>query len=410
MTRLEDQVRKALIAEADRRTVDLDALWDATRARLRPHRRGRVVALVAAAVVAIVVGVGAVVWLGDGGTQDRPIERPTQAPTPPQVSPSPAVIEQPRARVLRLDLANVLSVYFAGTDHAIAVWDVCERWTYGCMATMLTRTDDGWASSDVMPPFNNSRFGSGLSASTDGSIAMIGPRPRIRLLEPDGQVHEIAAVTHQPTPASLDEAIFQSSWNTGLWAYDWELGWAHPMPRPRYIDNLQAVAPPTEGRLWVLGSGDDGYYVAWTDDGGATWVEHALAPLSEPSGLAVGPNGEVLVLVGDARSGAFSDSKSIITYDNGATWQRFEPSGGPTWLTYGSGVVALSDGTAFAVDGHDHVLWTSSGDWQEWTRVPQAGRVSSIQTNGELLWAGHGPKQIVVSDDGGQTWQAVIPG
>jgi hypothetical protein len=107
---------------------------------------------------------------------------------------------------------------------------------------------------------------------------------------------------------------------------------------------------------------------------------------------------------------------SMVTYDDGRTWQRFHLPDAPEWISSeglvggAAGVVTLANGTIFVVDSRSHSLWTASGDWQNFRKVSQAGEVGWVQSNGTLLWASLTDKQIVVSKDAGDSWQAVSPG
>jgi hypothetical protein len=68
----------------------------------------------------------------------------------------------------------------------------------------------------------------------------------------------------------------------------------------------------------------------------------------------------------------------------------------------------LSDAS---LDDGTHLLWTATGDWQQFHQVVTTGAVTWVQSNGTLVWAGSEQRQqIVVSSDAGQSWQRLSPG
>jgi hypothetical protein len=311
-------------------------------------------------------------------------------------------------------------VAYAGADQGVASWVICpiNAASLGPCASRSVRTRDGWGSSAPVSEL----IGDAASATTDGSVAWwFGPK-NLGLLEADGLMRRIR-VSRQPQPAADDAAIFGSSWSTlgvetDLWALAAGTRVAHPVPASEHIETRFSAIRAGGGRLWVQGWDENqDVWVAWSDDGGLTWSERLVASRGYPGGLALGSNGQVAAFAwNDVHATNTLTGGSILTYNNGRTWTRFHLPSGPEWVTSESlvggpgGVATMPDGTIFVVDQQNRRLWTSTGDWQTFRQLPGLGRVDWIQSNGSILWAGHGPKQILVSHDEGDTWATISPG
>jgi len=346
------------------------------------------------------------------------------APTVPTPQPPSSVATAPsspgpRAHELQGPNARIRWVLYAGPLHAVAGWDVCpvDPRSLGPCRSLWTQTHDGWASSVVRADPD----GAIASLASDGTVALWAHRFRLALLDADGQTRRVRVVL-RPRPARVDEPIFGSNLQTSrvatdLWAYDAAHNRAHPVPpAPHITTRFSAVRAP-DGRLWVVGWGSrQNVWVAWSDDGGRTWTEHLVTRFGYSGGLALGAPGQVAVFARRADATDKGRRRSAITYDNGRSWERLDLAEGPGWV--GSegiiggpgGVATTDDGALFVVDFMTNTLWTSTGDWREFRRVPRAGRVGWIQSNGGLLWAGHTGHRVRVSADGGRTWQGVVPG
>ena len=314
------------------------------------------------------------------------------------------------------------SVAYAGPKRAVAGWELCPTNInlLGPCAGWSTGTRDGWASSRVTD--SPRQWGFTGAVASDGSVALwLGPRKLLRLNR-DGNLRPVE-VRRVPRPAHRRAAIFGSSWSaagmeTDLWAYGPGAGVAYPVPPSERITMRFSAGWARDGRLWVQGWDQrNAVRVAWSDDGGKTWTERLVAADGYPGGLAIGPAGQVAAFAwNDPHATNTLTGGSIVTYDNGKTWQRFSVGKGPDWVSSEGivggpgGVATLTDGTIFLVDQHSHVLWRSAGSWQRFRRVHGVRRVDWVQTNGNLVWASHGRKQIYVSSDEGEVWRLITPG
>jgi hypothetical protein len=368
----------------------------------------------------------------DGSEPDRS-DRSTSAPTasagadlsepPPPSSPSPSGLARmpgtdgggrPELGHRGSELAWVV---YADPDVAVAGWRVCgtDPSSAGPCADLLTRTDDGWATS-------TSRYRHGGSAllTSDGRVAT-WPRPRlIAVSDNRGNVQRFTALG-PAEPASPSAALVGSPGGFDLWAFDESTRAAHPVPMSPHISARYAAVRDATGRLWVQGWGaDTSLWVAWTDDGGATWTEHRTLRQGYPGGLAVGHAGHVVAWGWNAPDHHHVVGRSVITRDAGTTWQPFARRHGPDWVDTeapigGPGSVTITpNGTLYVVEAVGHVgaahrLWTATGDWSNLHQLPKQDAVDWIQSNGDLLWGGHSNRDILISHDAGQSWNLVSP-
>ncbi|MGH3471086.1 MAG: sialidase family protein [Nocardioidaceae bacterium] len=308
-------------------------------------------------------------------------------------------------------------VAYASAEQAVAGWQVCptDPESLGPCELVSTRTGDGWVSSSTRPSGH-------LQASiTSNGYVALWSRPRgLRLLDAAGTIARVG-VDARPEPAGRFEPVFGSGWvgpgvETDLWAYDRIHHVARPVPPTPQIKSRPSAVRTRGGRLWVEGWGTHlQVWVAWTDDGGATWTEHRLTRSGYPGGLAVAPGGQVAAFAWNDHAASLRGA-SQISRDNGATWARFHLAVGPTRIDSEgipggpSAVTRLTRRTIFVVDAATHTLWTSTGDWSSFHQVPRAGRVSWVQSNHGLLWAGgHDNQHIELSTDYGRTWHAIQP-
>jgi hypothetical protein len=362
-------------------------------------RRGLITVLaVAAGVVSVTVSV-AVVQRDFGGNSPAAAVHPTPVP-------------ERAANRFAGGGVSVGWVVYVGTGQAVAEWNVCSTLATisGPCGHPLVQTHDGWVTSTLISAHSAAQG----SVTSDGSIALVDGTRQLSIVDPDGQTHR-AQVVPRPSPAASGQALFGSGGRFDLWAYDPSLNRAHPIPvTPGITSRVSAVWAP-DGRLWVEGWDAQGNVsIAWSGNGGSTWSEHLVAPSSYPGGVQVGSDGQVAAFAWTSQ-GATSNT-SLISTDNGLTWEPFDRSNGPQVVDSegivggANDVVTLADGTIFVVDEHTHTLWTSTGDWQRFRRVPEAGPVDWVQANADLLWVGHdGSQRIVVSSDKGKSWQRVNP-
>ena len=422
MTDLEARLRASLLRVAEHTTIpDLDASSPAQRAggggersapagsgsagrnfsplRARPRRRALV------SVFAIVGGVVAV-------TMSIPVIQHELDGNPPATADPPKPTPGQHTNRIAGPGVRVGWVAYAGAHQAVASWDICSTnpTNYGPCGHAFLQTHDGWATSDV----GDARSSGQGSVTSDGSVALWNGTRKLQILDADGQTHQVH-VTQTPSTAKLGQALFGTGAGFDLWVYNRSLNEAHPLPPTPHIGTRVSAVWAPDGRLWVEGwNPQQNVSVAWSDDGGSTWTEHLVAKSGYPGGVAAGSDRQVAAFAWTSRAAA--PNTSIITTDNGKTWAPFNRSYGPQVVDSEgivggtSGVATLPDGTIYVVDEHTHTLWTSTGNWHTFRRVPQAVPVDWVQANTDLVWAGHTDGQrIVVSADNGESWQHVNP-
>jgi photosystem II stability/assembly factor-like uncharacterized protein len=139
-------------------------------------------------------------------------------------------------------------------------------------------------------------------------------------------------------------------------------------------------------------------------DGGQTWTDLS-ASLPEDIGHATGP------LVIDAQTHLLGTNKGLVagifrTTDGGGTWERVHDGG-----VFGAPLVT-ADGTIYWIREGGGGLLTSADDGVTWTVLPSR---LIVPTAGHLVelpdgsFATLGPGFVVVSEDRGDTWNAIGP-
>ena len=255
-------------------------------------------------------------------------------------------------------------------------------------------------------------FGDGLWETTDGGehwAAAAGPGGSILSLEViDGQVLALTSACGAQTGCAQTGTLVRRALSGGAW---------HVVTQVREPDMIA-----TQARVAAVLDGSD---VIVTGDGGLTYAAHAAPCATEgvawPSSVAVsGPDGLALLCAGSAAMG--SVAKTVyVSGDLGAHWTKAgspanggDPSGiaaatpaqlvvaaesGASWL-YHSGDSAAQWGTAYqAGDGG-----------QGWNDLGFTTTSDGVVVHGPAFSDGNKegrPGQLLLTSDGGATWQLV---
>lgn len=192
---------------------------------------------------------------------------------------------------------------------------------------------------------------------------------------------------------------------------------------PKAFFDAMAFSTPQHG-IAMSDSVDGRFVIVTTADGGATWTrvpaERLPAALMNEGGFA-GSGTNIAVMAGHAwiGTGAASNSRMLLTPDDGASWRVVDT---PVASSASSGIfsVAFRDlrhgltvGGDYRKenDAVDNAAATSDGGLT-WTRVAGLGGFRSVVAyapHSASSWIAVGPQGADWSDDDGQTWVA-IPG
>lgn len=319
----------------------------------------------------------------------------------------------------RLRAATMGWAMYADAHHAAAGWVLPRSpGSLGPDAVVSTRTEDGWVTAGRLDRADEA------SMTSDGQVAWWTGFRRLATMDRDGTVRHYPALA-EPAPAPRGATWVGSPWST--LGVETDLWWLapgteelRPVPPSAHVTTRFSAVRDADGRLWVQGWGaHTDVWLAWTDDGGATWTEHRMARRAYPGGLAVGADGQVAAFGWDSPGSHGVDGRSVITRDRGRSWQPFARRTGPQWVAHedppgtAGAVTTLPDGSLYVVEtvGFDgrHRLWRATGDWTDLHPVDLPGGLTWIQSNGDLIWGGRGTRDVVLSTDAGTTWHTVSP-
>jgi len=202
-----------------------------------------------------------------------------------------------------------------------------------------------------------------------------------------------------------------------------------PVSSDEWSDVPQTASTASTGHLagsesavweWLTGTAPDGSVASRlfaSDDAGATWTERPM-PCPAPGGIAVGDGVGVVVCGGGSAAGS-QEKQAYLTHDNGQSFDLLTnpPFQGSLW---GVGLRDASTLFVAAVSGATF-LYGSSDAGATWSTVFQgAGGGAQVddlafasRTRGAFVLgytadiSGGQPSVLMLSDDGGASWQAV---
>lgn len=186
----------------------------------------------------------------------------------------------------------------------------------------------------------------------------------------------------------------------------WAVGSADPFTTSEDIASIVCVQVDRNTTRHIVARGttdaDDPAEIAYTDDGGATWVNVNVG--STDGQYALGPNSLFAL-----------DFNHIwlVTTDGGI---YFSDDGGVSWEEQGSGtaqdlwaISGVSERVLYAVGAADTILKTVDGG-DAWTAMTATGSGDDVLTvdalSRDVAWIGTDGGEAWKTDDGGDTWES----